>query len=28
MVEKVIEYYEKNNIPFKPLHDGEVIIIE
>ncbi len=28
MIEKVVEYYKENNIPFKTLHDGEVIIIE
>jgi len=27
-IEKVVEYYKENNIPFKPLRDGEVIIIE
>lgn len=28
MIEKVVEYYKENNISFKTLHDGEVIIIE
>lgn len=27
-INKVIEYYKKNNIPFKTLSDGDVIIIE
>ncbi len=28
MIEKVVEYYKENNVSFKTLHDGEVIIIE
>jgi dipeptidase E len=27
-VDETVEYMEKNNIPYKPLRDGEVIIIE
>lgn len=28
MIDDVVAYYRKNNIPFQTLHDGEVIIIE
>lgn len=27
-VDEAVKYMEKNNIPYKPLRDGEVIIIE
>lgn len=27
-MDKEVEYYTKNNIPFRPLHDGEVIVME
>lgn len=28
MIDDVVDYFQKNNIPYKTLHDGEVIIID